>query len=138
MALALGCLIDSTINNIQFNHKSTVFFRITSVLAFVLAIGLNSYFCGKVGRDKDMLADIHAILPCLPENTPVSTTPTMRSNYHFWAYMERYKEIYYSNTDSQTLYFIASSNDDLTDSSYQYMETGATNFYLYKKRINED
>ena len=132
-ALGFGCLMDPTLTNIQFNGKTTIVFRTISVLAFILAIGLNSYFCGKVGRDKDMLADIHALLCALPEKTAVATSASMRNNYQFWTYMERYQGIYIDRNNSQHLYYITTADDNAIDSCYHYIETSAINYYLYQK-----
>lgn len=132
-ALALGCLISPTITNIRFSDKTRVIFRSISVLVFILSIGLNIYFCGKVGRDKDMLADIHAILPYIPEKTTVGTTIPMKTNYHFWAYLERYQSITYDITQTSASYLITSADDNTADSSYCLIETGAKDFYLYKR-----
>ena len=132
-ALALGCLISPTISNIRFSDKTRVIFRSISVLVFILSIGLNIYFYGKVGRDKDMLADIHAILPYLPEKTTVATTYPTKNNSHFWAYLERYQSITYDNTQTPYPYLITYANDNKVDSSYCLIETGAKDFYLYKR-----
>lgn len=132
-ALALGCLMDSTLTDIQFGNKTTLVFRIVSASVFLMAIGLNIYFCGKVGRDKDMLADIHALLPALPEKTTVATSTSMRQNNQFWTYMEHYHGVYIGENDSQHLYYITTADDKAVDSCYHYVETGAENYLLYKK-----
>lgn len=132
-ALALGCLIDPTLSNIQLGNKTATVFRVVSVSVFLLAIGLNIYFCGKVGRDKDMLADIHALLPALPEKTTVATSTSMRQDYQFWTYMERYQGVYIGENDSQHLYYITTADDKDVDSCYHYVETGAENYLLYKR-----
>ena len=132
-ALALGCLMDSTLTNIQFSDKTTMVFRVVSVSVFLLAIGLNIIFCGIVTRDKEMLTDIHAILPVLPERTTVATSTSMMQDYQFWAYMDRYQGIYIGGNDKQHLYYITMADDKAVDSCYHYVETGAKNYFLYKK-----
>lgn len=133
LAIALGLLIEPIIRQvfIMTEKKKQILFYL-SVFVFCLAIAVNVFFCGKIGRDKDKLEDLHVILPEIPENSIISIDKSMHwEDYSLIGYFARYKNISLDNKLKHE--YILSANKQLSDSSYVLVNDKTKNMFLYKR-----
>lgn len=103
-----------------------------SVFVFCLAIAVNVFFCGKIGRDKDKLEDLHVILPEIPENSIISINKSMHwEDYSLIGYFARYKNISLDNKLKHE--YILSANKQLSDLSYVLVNDKTKSMFLHKR-----
>lgn len=133
LAIALGLLIEPIIRQvfIMTEKKKQILFYL-SVFVFCLAIAVNVFFCGKIGRDKDKLEDLHVILPEIPENSIISIDKSMHwEDYSLIGYFARYKNISLDNKLKHE--YILSANKQLSDLSYVLVNDKTKSMFLHKR-----
>lgn len=81
-ALAAGIAIEPALENIRTGSVFAKVSKAITVAILVVAVGINIYFAGKVGRDEKLLADIRAVSSQVPEGTIMSADRTL---YEIWS-----------------------------------------------------
>ncbi|MCR4965341.1 MAG: glycosyltransferase family 39 protein [Bacteroidales bacterium] len=138
MALSLGCLVEPWLKSIRFLDRRTLVFRVISIVILTLSIGVNIYFCGRIGRDKEMLTDIHALLPHIPEGTTVGACHSMARDYQFMSYMVRYRNVKMMYDHEEFPYWIGRAGAVPEDTSFHYVETDARKHQLYARDVSHE
>ncbi len=125
--------LDRSFNSAKLSKwKSTV-----SLLLLIILITLLVVNFGKSSRGKIDIAEAQKIATILPENTIVSSTPTVHSNWNFHCYLIRNHKIY-PDVKNKLEYLITDTRrDDIPDSNYVKVDADLVQYALYKKVIAE-
>lgn len=136
-AIAMSALLVPTLTSFSLSPNMRKWMKVVSALVFMVGIGLNVYFCGKIGRDKVLLSDIHLLLNEIPAQSAVNMDDNLELNYSFIFYCARYQEICVMTGNQQELKIVlAEHTDKLKNEGYELVETGAQSLCLMKKTGN--
>lgn len=134
MAISIGALLLPTLESFSFSEKMRKIIAAVSVAIFVAAISLNVFFFGKIGRDEEMISDIHLLLSEIPEKNIVNVDEDVYYDYQFCLYCARYHDISVERGDNQKYKIVLLDHlQVLPDSSYRIVK-GGVRYALLGKR----
>ncbi|MFH1004774.1 MAG: glycosyltransferase family 39 protein [Bacteroidota bacterium] len=137
-AIALASLISPNIifllQKIHVENFYFRFFKIVSIFLLVSVIIYSSFQIGKVGRDKEMIHDIHLIGKIVPHGTKIGSTAELWQEWSLQEYLIRH---YYICTDSKISsdneYVILESTKNILDSiKFEKVNQPTIKYHLYK------
>ncbi len=135
-AISFGIIANTIAEKIKINVKFKNIFNYISILFIALAIIGNCLFYNKIGRDKELLTDIHIILPYVPKDEIISIDKSMEYSWALRFYMVRYKNIS-SDTDSSHDLLLTNSKNISRKTDYQLVDTTTKTLFLYKPIHNQ-
>ena len=130
-AIALGIAIQPILEHIYVHQIFRQVRNVFSILLLIFSVVLNVYFAGKVGKDKEMLADIHLISEKIPENTIIDADTTLHDQWSMIAYFYFNKKISI-DFESKYVYYLCDINNTPIDSTYTLIVKGTT-LQLFQK-----
>ena len=77
----------------RISDKAIRILYIISIMLVLCGIGSIIKFHGTISQDKQLLTDIHQILPYIPENSIISIDNSMLEEWKLYPYFARYKNI---------------------------------------------
>ena len=92
-AISIGILINPLIEELSEKLKSSLIFKYLSYSLLLAGIVLCLYFSNKIGRDKHIIQDMHAIAEIVPENSIISVNLDLWVDWSLHAYYFRYHNI---------------------------------------------
>ncbi len=140
LSLAAGILFYSIMKKGLENINRFVQIGVCFLGIVTLSIGITLTITniGKLNRDKEMLTDLHILLPEIPEHSRIRITPDMWENWSLHGYCFRYKYISLDIDDTLHNYLLlkktATLQDYNLDTLYFPIEKNTSLFDLYKKK----
>lgn len=137
--IAVGSLVfhpirewTTTINTQKFIYKAVLLFN-----SFLFIFLLASIFLlkGNIGRDSNIITDVDQISAIVPENSVVSATTDLTSDWYAIAYFERRAGIRLDANSNQK-YLITYKNQPSKLKSYKLVTLPTKHFNLYKQLVN--
>jgi 4-amino-4-deoxy-L-arabinose transferase-like glycosyltransferase len=126
-SIAFAILIMQNVNflveKININSKGFKYLRYFSYVLILLSVVLNLLQINKIGRDKDKIEDLYAVIQVVPKGATITIQPDLRNDWSLHGYFQRYGNI---SLDSDTAIF----------HRYILVKKTNRNIYLskYKKR----
>ena len=124
ISIGLGLFAEPFLENIHFGLKFKTVCKVLTICVIIAALGANLFFAGKIGRDKELLTDIYAILPEMQEHDVISINDDLSSNYSARAYFYFLKKVSLDQNSSREFLLCTQPIDD-------------PNYELYRKAPND-
>lgn len=142
LALAMSFLLLDPARKFVIWLDGFLFFRriqwITAAIIFILGIGLNFYFSGKIGRDEEKILDVNTIAATLPQGSTISVPAVLYDDWSLQGYLERKAFI---SLDAREIfkhdYYLTTHHDLSVDSMYRKLPIGLKQYQLYQKITNK-
>ena len=88
---------------------------------------------GVIGRNNEMLEDIHAILTVVPYNCMISIDKEMKRNHSLIAYFARYANVSLNNKEKM-LFHISYQEENGGGKKYELVNLNSKMLFLYKEK----
>ena len=126
-------IIQPGLNKLINNQKLRNFKLALPTILFIVLITLLIVNFGKSSRGKIDIAEAQKIAAILPENSIVSSTPTIHSNWNFHCYLIRNHKIYPDVKNKLEYLIIDTRRDNIPDTNYVEVDAGLVQYAMYKK-----
>ena len=87
---------------------------------------------GVIGRNNELVEDIHMILKIIPNKTTISIDENMRKNHSLKGYFARYAHV--SVTHKKKLLYHISYEEAAGDKNYELTNLNTKVIFLYKEK----
>lgn len=139
-AIAIALLIKERILlfSIISRLKTIKMVAIALITIAFISISINSF---RVGRDKEFIEDLYAIIDIVPKNSSLSVDNTTSKNWGINAYFSRYANISLDKkTPPEEEFLLIDKNNKIKDfDNYTKVTIPLNKFFLYKKsQISEN
>ncbi len=134
-AVSLGMLVQFKVETFisRISEKQTRALRIIALSLLIISISISVAQVGRTGRDKEKIADCHAIIQVVEENSLISLSTDLYTDWSLHGYMARYGNVSLMVNDSVQKYYLTSTmNEKLPD--YFKVDVELNNFVLFQKR----
>lgn len=130
-------IIQPQLNNFLNNSRLSKVKLAVPILLLIILIAVLITNFGKSSRGKVDIAEAEKIANFLPENTIVSSTPAIHSNWNFHCYLIRNHKIYPDVKNKLDYLIIDPRRNNTPDSNYVKVEANLIQYALYKKISTE-
>ena len=128
--IACGLFVAPLFTKLSIN-KSKLY--LLSIIILMSSITLSVKQIGVIGRNKEMLEDIHSILKIIPKKTIISIDENMRRNHSLRAYFARYTNISLTNKE-KLHYHISYKQENGGGENYELVNLNSKKIYLYQEK----
>ncbi len=133
LAILAAPVIVRLIDNINLQHAGFKIWQYTSLILFVLVMGISIAQVGKTSRDAEALHDIYLFGEIIPPHSAVSIPKYMWDDWGLQTYMVRYNDISLDYSADNTFYINEKSNP-VVSSQYNLIELSTQKYNLYRKK----
>jgi hypothetical protein len=136
-AIVLYPLVEFIINNINFQSKRFLYFRMAGYGIFIIGIMSSLFFADKYGRDKSKLKDTYAIISALPDGSTINIIPDLFQDWSLHGYYRRFGNISLDPDLENKREYLLLQNISFPDSTiirdYRKVELPTEDYQLFKK-----
>lgn len=134
-AIAMAALVVPTITTWTMPSTGRKWASWITASIVEVALILNIYFCGKIGRDLEILPDEHLLMKEIPTHSTVNIEEDLSTNYSFIFYFARYKDVDLEKGNQEQMKIVPTENKNkYLEEGYELVNTGATNYSLLRKK----
>lgn len=133
-SIGLGLFSESFLDKITFGSTFKTTCKILTTLVIIVSIAANIFFAGKIGRDKELLTDIYALLPEMNEHDVISINDDLSSNYSARAYFYFLKKVSLDQNISREFILCTQPIDN---PDYVLYRKAPNNLLLYQQSTTE-
>jgi len=131
LSLLLHSNVESLVDNIS--RKQTSLLRIIALFLLIISISLSVAQVGRVGRDKDKIADCYKIIDVVEENSLINLSADLYTDWSLHAYMARYGNVSLIVANKEHKYYLTDRLDEhLPD--YDKVDVELNTLVLYQRR----
>ena len=134
ISIGLGLFAEPFLENITFGQKFKTVYKVLTICVIVAAIGANLFFAGKIGRDKELLTDIYALLPEMEEHDVISINDDLVINYSAGAYFYFLKKV---SLDPWNKHEYLLCTQPIDDPNYELYRKAPNDLLLYRQTTTE-
>jgi 4-amino-4-deoxy-L-arabinose transferase-like glycosyltransferase len=134
ISIGLGLFAESFLENISLGLKFKTVCRVLTICVIIAAIGANVFFAGKIGRDKELLTDIYAILPEMEEHDVITINNDLIVNYSAGAYFYFLKKV---SLDPYNHHEYLLCTQPVDDPNYELYRKAPNDLLLYRQTSPE-
>lgn len=131
-ALFVAPGVNYLINKINYTHLWFRVFKYVSMFLFIgglVLIGLN---VNRIGRDKNKIEDVYAIMKIVPSHTTISLSPDLHTDWSLHAYFGRYADIGLDSKNLNHKFLVIKKGDNFPLSkTYSRIDVNLNEFELY-------
>lgn len=135
ISIGLGLFAESFLENITFGLKFKTVCKVLTICVVIAAIGANLFFAGKIGRDKELLTDIYALLPEMEEHDVITINDDLIVNYSAGAYFYFLKKV---SVDPWNNHEYLLCIQPIDDPNYELYRKAPCNLLLYRQIATEN
>ena len=135
LAISLGMLVRFKAELIvsQFTGKQTHLLRVIALILLVSSIAVSVAQVGRVGRDKEKVADCHVVIDTVGEYASIGLSKDLLADWSLLGYMARYGHVSLMVNDSAYNFYLSdNANEHLAN--YERVDVKLSRFVLYKRR----
>lgn len=134
ISIGLGLFAESFLENISLGLKFKTVCRVLTICVIIAAIGANVFFAGKIGRDKELLTDIYALLPEMEEHDVITINNDLIVNYSAGAYFYFLKKV---SLDPYNHHEYLLCTQPVDDPNYELYRKAPNDLLLYRQTSPE-
>jgi hypothetical protein len=135
LAVSLSLLLQSNAAYLvaRITRKQTTMLRIIALFLLIISFSLSVAQVGRIGRDKDKIADCHAIIEVVEKNSLIDLSPDLYVDWSLHAYMARYGNVSLIVDCSEHEYYLTDRmNEHQPD--YIRVDVELNSFVLFRRR----
>ena len=129
--------VNLLINKINTKNKGFKIFRYASYFLLLLGIVLNLLQINKIGRDKNKIEDVYAVIQAVPEGSIITIQPDLSTDWSLHGYFQRYANISLdADTSRIHQYILMKKNNVVYDLNWVKKPLNLNNYDLYENIKN--
>ena len=128
--------VNSLVKKINYNSSAWKLFKYSTYTLLIVSIMLNLFFINKIGRDKDKVEDVYAIIEIVTKNTTISCSKSVITEWLLHGYLQRYGNICIDSNhpDVYKYMLVKKNNADKRLSKFKKLPLHLNIYDLYEKK----
>jgi 4-amino-4-deoxy-L-arabinose transferase-like glycosyltransferase len=119
-------------NQIVMPKAGRIAFTSLTLVMVVASIVISVISSGRVGRDNELIEDVHTVANLSGSNTTISISPAIREDWSVSSYFMRYHKISLDTGTSPHAYFLTNPMDTIDTQSYKEIPLILNKYRLYR------
>lgn len=138
-SIAFALLIEKRVSylmkKINLNGIKFKIFKYISIIIFITGVFLTFYNSNKIGRDQNIIKDVHNVASIVPKNSTIAIEPKIRSEWSLHGYFARYYYISLNHNKplNDNYLLVYKQSDYEIPLEYIIVPLELSNYKLYKK-----